>query len=143
MRATAFEGMIVAPEPGEGLMSVQFEAGFDVSVKQLAGYTQVTISGAPTLEQLVSLAHLMGVDSGGWASDCALVDLRNVAIPFTPEQQHALGREVAVSLAHMRKLASVVPPSRVTHISERAARREGTNLTVFDDYDAAVAWLKA
>jgi hypothetical protein len=122
-------------------MSVQFKAQFDVSVKKLAGYTRVTISGAPTLEQLLSLAHLLGVESGGWTSDCALVDLRDVASPFTPAQQQALGREVAVSLAHMRKIASVVPPTRITHISERAAQREGTNLTVFDDFEAAVVWL--
>ena len=124
-------------------MTTQFKAGFDVSVKQLADYTLVKISGAPSIEQMLSLAHLMGVDSGGWAHDCAMVDLRDVATPFTPEQQFALGREVAASLAHMRKIASVVPPTRVTHISERAARREGTNLQVFDAVEAAIEWLKA
>jgi hypothetical protein len=124
-------------------MTVQIKAGFDVAVKQLAGYTLIKIIGLPSHEQLLSLAHLMGVDSGGWASDCALVDLRDVATPFTPEQQFELGREVAASMAHMRKLASVVPPSRVTHVSERAAQREGTNLRVFDSFEAAQEWVTA
>jgi hypothetical protein len=124
-------------------MTVQVKASFDVAVKQMADHTLIRISGLPSHEQLLSLAHLMGVDSGGWASDCALVDLRDVATPFTPEQQFELGREVAASLAHMRKLASVVPPSRVTHVSEKAAQREGTNLRVFDSVEAALAWLRA
>lgn len=124
-------------------MSVQSKLGFDLSVKHLAGYTLVKISGLPSHEQLLSLAHLLGVESGGWSTDCVMVDLRDVATPFTTEQQYELGRDVANSLAHMRKLASVVPPTRVTHVSERAAQREGTNLRVFDSMEAAQAWLKA
>jgi hypothetical protein len=43
----------------------------------------------------------------------------------------------------MGKIASLVPPERVTRMSEKAARRSGTNVRVFDDEGAAVAWLQA
>jgi hypothetical protein len=34
-----------------------------------------------------------------------------------------------------------VPTERITRISEKAARRNGTNVCVFDDEAAALAWL--
>ena len=116
---------------------------YDVSVTQQAFYTRVAITGAPTIDQLLSLVHLMGVDSDSWKHDCLLVDLRKVSTPFTETEQFSIGKEAAASLAHLRKIASVVPAERVTRISERAARRDGTNVCVFDDEKEALAWLRS
>lgn len=86
--------------------------------------------------------HLLGVDSGSWKHELLLVDLRRVSTQFSQEEQFAIGQEAATSLAHMRRIASVVPTHRVTRISEKAARRNGTNVCVFDDEKEALDWLK-
>lgn len=116
---------------------------YDISVTQQRFYTRVVITGEPTIDQLLSLVHLLGVDSGTWTHDLLLVDLRRVSTAFTEADQFAVGREAACSLAHMRRIASVVPRERVTRISEKAARRNGTNVSVFDDEKQALDWLKS
>ena len=115
---------------------------FDVSVTQKQFYTRVAITGSPSFDQLISLVHVLGVDSNSWKHDALLVDLRKVSTPFSESEQRSLGHETACSLAHLRKIASVVPPDRITRISEKAARRNGTKVTVFDDEKEALAWLK-
>lgn len=104
---------------------------------------RVTVTGAPGIGQLLSLIHLLGVESETWEQDCVLVDLRAVATSFTRLEQFRVGEEAAASLSHMEKIASVVPPERVTRVSEKAARRMGANVCVFDDEAAAIAWLMA
>jgi hypothetical protein len=107
--------------------------GFDVSVTQKQFYTRVAITGLPDIDQLVALIHVLGVDSSNWKHDALLVDLRKVGTPFSVAEQRTIGMEAAASLAHLRKIASVVPRERVTRISEKAARRDGTQVTVFVD----------
>ncbi|MDB5861183.1 MAG: hypothetical protein JWQ76_4872 [Ramlibacter sp.] len=116
---------------------------FDVSVTQQRFYTRVAVSGGPTIDQLLALIHVLGVDSGAWKHDALLVDLRKVSTQFSEAEQRCMGQEAAASLVHMRKIASVVPRERVTRISERAARRDGTNVSVFDNEESALAWLQA
>lgn len=115
---------------------------YDVSVTQQRFYTRVAISGEPGIDQLLALVHLLGVDSGTWKHDVLLVDLKRVSTQFSREEQFAIGQAAASSLAHMRKIASVVPRERVTRVSEKAARRDGTNVLVFDDEKEALAWLR-
>ncbi len=120
----------------EGRMS------YDVQVKRLRHFHRVRITGELTFDQLVSAVHLLGVESSGWELDRVLVDLRGVISEFSPAEQFRLGEEAAASLLHMRRIASLVPPHRVTRISEKAARRNGSNIQVFDDEAEAVAWLE-
>ena len=117
--------------------------GFDVAIDREAHHTRVTITGVPSIGQLLSLIHLVGVESEGWESDRVLVDLRGVGTLFSEQEQARIGEEAAASLNHMSRIASVVPRERVTRISERAARRDGTNVCVFDDERAALGWLLA
>ncbi|WP_169419644.1 STAS/SEC14 domain-containing protein [Ramlibacter agri] len=116
---------------------------YDVSVTQQRFYTRVAVTGEPTFDQLLALVHLLGVDSDSWKHDVLLVDLRKVATPFSNEEQFAIGQAAATSLSHMRRIASVVPTDRITRISEKAARRDGTNVLVFVDEKEALAWLQA
>ena len=116
---------------------------FDVTIDDKARFMRVTVSGQPAFGELLSLIHLLGVESETWQKERVLVDLRGVATPFTLPEQFRIGEEAAASLSHMERIASLVPPERVTRVSEKAARRNGTNVRVFDDEEAAVAWLKA
>jgi hypothetical protein len=115
---------------------------FDLHVTHEVGHARVKVAGHPTFEQVLSMVHLLGIDSSEWDSEALLVDLRDVRTVFTPEEQFRLGLEAALSLAHLRRVASLVAPERITRISEKAARRNGTNVRVFGDEQAALAWLR-
>lgn len=114
---------------------------FDLAIDRQDHYIRVTVSGEPTFGQMLSLIHLLGVESETWEGAAVLVDLRGVQTPFDRMEQFRIGEEAAASLSHMDRIASLVPPERVTRVSEKAARRNGTNVRVFDDEQAAVEWL--
>ena len=63
--------------------------------------------------------------------------------PFTQPEQFRIGVEAAASMSHLDRIASLVPPERITRVSEKAARRNGVNVRVFGDERAALAWLTA
>lgn len=115
---------------------------FDLFISDEVDHARVKVAGRPTIDQMISLVHLLGVDSDNWTHRVLLVDLREVHTVFTPQEQFQLGQEAALSLAHLRKVASVVPPERITRISEKAAQRDGTNVRVFVDEDSALRWLR-
>jgi len=115
---------------------------FDVAIDSTAHYIRVQVTGAPALGQLLSLIHLLGVDSETWQEDKVLVDLRGVVTPFSRPEQFRIGEEAAASMSHLDRIASLVPPERLTRVSEKAARRNGVNVRVFDDEREAIAWLE-
>lgn len=114
---------------------------FDLAIEQHAQFIRVAVTGHPSIGQLLSLIHLLGVESETWQADRVLVDLRGVDTEFSRHDQYRIGEEAAASLSHMGKIASLVPPERITRVSEKAARRSGANVSVFDDPAAALAWL--
>jgi hypothetical protein len=114
---------------------------FDVVIDQKARYVRVALTGSPSIGQMLSMIHLLGVESETWEQTATLVDLRGVSTDFSQQEQFRIGEEAASSLSHMDRIASVVPQARITRISERAARRNGTNVCVFGDEAQAVAWL--
>ena len=70
-----------------------------------------------------------------------LVDLLDVVGNFGPRQQQDLGRLAARHLAHLEKVASLVPPDKITRLSEAAAQARGLQLKVFTNITEAVGWL--
>ncbi|HEX2545896.1 MAG TPA: STAS/SEC14 domain-containing protein [Ramlibacter sp.] len=114
---------------------------FDVVIARTARFIRVTVTGEPAIDELLSMIHLLGVESETWKDDRVLVDLRKVGTEFTRHEQFRIGEETAASLSHMEKIASVVPAERITRVSEKTAKRMGANLCVFDDEGAAIRWL--
>ncbi|WP_332823662.1 hypothetical protein [Ramlibacter sp.] len=114
---------------------------FDVVIDQKARYVRVALTGNPSIGQLLSMIHLLGVESETWQQTATLVDLRGVVTEYSQLEQFRIGEEAASSLSHMDKIASVVPTARITRISQRAARRNGVDLCVFGDEREAVEWL--
>jgi hypothetical protein len=114
---------------------------FDVVIDQKARYVRVALTGNPSIGQLLSMIHLLGVESETWQQTATLVDLRGVVTEYSQLEQFRIGEEAASSLSHMDKIASVVPTARITRISQRAARRNGVDLCVFGDEGEAVEWL--
>ena len=116
---------------------------FDVVIDQKARYVRVALTGSPSIGQMLSMIHLLGVESETWNQTATLVDLRGVSTEYTQQEQFRIGEEAASSLSHMDRIASVVPQARITRISEKAARRNGIDLCVFSDEKQAVEWLLA
>ena len=114
---------------------------FDLAISREPQHIRVVVTGEPSIGQLLSLIHLLGVESETWEQDRVLVDLREVTTEFTRMEQFRIGEEAAASLSHMDRIASVVPAEKITRVSEKAARRNGVNVCVFDDEQAALAWL--
>jgi hypothetical protein len=125
------------------LWQIEAVMSFDVAIDRGRIFVRVTVSGEPEIGELLAMIHLLGVESETWSDGRVLVDLRGVATPFTRQEQFRIGEEAAASLSHMEKIASLVPTERITRVSEKAARRMGANVSVFDDEQAAMAWLGA
>ena len=105
------------------------------------GHVRVRVAGDPSLGEFLEMLRRVGRDSSGWSERCVLLDLREVTPLYSFTEQFTMGEEVARSLAHLGKLASLVPEGRVTRVSEKAASHRGANVRVFSDEAEARAWL--
>ena len=72
-----------------------------------------------------------------------LINLIDVVGTFGPEQQRAIGLLAYHHLGHLEKVASLVPPEKLTRLSEAAARAQGMELRVFSELSEAIGWLVA
>jgi hypothetical protein len=111
------------------------------SFEQRQKYAVVRVEGEPTLGEFLGLVQEIGTASAGWPNRRLLVDLRGIRSLTTFTEHYAVGEESARRLAHLQRVASVVPADRITRASEKTAQRSGLNLVVFTDEGAAVAWL--
>ena len=105
------------------------------------GYSVVRLSGNPSLGEIVACLELVAGQSLAWTHGNLLVDMRGVTSLRSFTEQFTIGEEAARKLGHLRKIASVVPPDRLTRNSERPARKKGLNLLVFTSDQEAVQWL--
>lgn len=114
---------------------------FTTKITRHAGYVRVGVAGPTSIRDFVELVSTVGQETVYWSDRRVLVDLRQVEGALTPTEQIFLGELVAQDLAHIERMASVVPPAQITHNSERAAQALGAQLWVFDDEADAIAWL--
>ncbi len=70
-----------------------------------------------------------------------LINLMDVVGTFGPEQQRDLGLLAYQHLSHLERVASLVPPDKITRVSEAAAQAQGLQLRVFTDLPHAIDWL--
>jgi len=104
-------------------------------------YLRAQVNGSPTLDEFLSLLSQIGGESAKRAKDLVLLDLQSVGRVYTFTEQFTVGQEIARSMMHLRKLASVVPPDRITRVSEKAANHSGANVRVFTSEAEAMQWL--
>lgn len=76
-----------------------------------------------------------------WGDRRLLINLIDVVGTFGPEEQRAIGLLAYQYLSHLEKVASLVPPEKLTRLSEQAARAQGMELKVFTTLSDAVDWL--
>jgi hypothetical protein len=116
---------------------------FSVVLTRFTQYVQLAVAGPATMKNFVELVDTMGQETVLWSDRRVLVDLREVEGELTSTEQVFLGELVAQDLPHLERVASVVPPDRITRNSETAARDLGMKLRVFTSKDDAVGWLTA
>jgi hypothetical protein len=105
-------------------------------------FVRVQLRGCPSLGEFLAVLQSVGSDSQRWRQDLVMIDLREVEPVYSFTDQFTIGEEVGRSLKHLRRFASVVPTSRITRVSERAANHRGANVRVFTSEAEAVAWLR-
>lgn len=111
-------GRAAAADELESILSFDGEDRFDVDIVRGDAFSVVRVHGEPSLEQLLSIVHVLGIETQTWQERRLLVDVWGVESRFSRWQQVRIGVELAGSLLHMRKIASVVRPSRSRHQSE-------------------------
>lgn len=116
---------------------------YSVKVTEHADYVRVVLSGLPSIDQFQAIFGVLGVESGDWAHEVMLLDMREVESKFSLEDEYRIGSDFVANLGHLRKVASVVPTERMTGTCERAARRRRAELRVFDSEHQALDWLRA
>lgn len=126
---------------GARLVAILWTMSLKYRVVQRGSHVVVRVDGEPTLAEFIEFIRSVGAESQSWPSQRALIDLRSVRTLRTFTEHYAIGEEVARTLAHMERLASVVPADRLTRASEKMARQGGIDLTVFTSEGEAIEWL--
>jgi hypothetical protein len=116
--------------------------GYEILLEQQDNYVAAAVHGDLPIELFLSTMHVLGVESDGAPGDAMLVDLRQLATTYAATDLVRVGQEIATSFAHIERLALLVLPRQVTRISERAARKSGMNMRVFDSEPGAVVWVR-
>ena len=70
-----------------------------------------------------------------------LINLMDVVGTFGPDQQREIGILAYRYLGHLERVASLVPPDKLTRVSEAAAQAQGLQLRVFTQLTEAIEWL--
>ena len=118
-------------------------ADYEIHIDHFAGYLAARVGGQLPIELFLSTLHILGIESDGGHEEAMLIDLRQLATGYSPRDLVRVGQEVATSFVHMHRVALLVLPRQVTRISERAGRKAGLNLCVFDAEPDATGWVRA
>jgi hypothetical protein len=106
-------------------------------------FSVVEVTALAFLESAEAALQEMAARTRQHGTRRLLINLIDVVGTFGPEQQRALGLLAHQHLAHLEKVASLVPPEKLTRVSEAAARAQGMELRVFSELSDAIGWLVA
>jgi hypothetical protein len=115
--------------------TVHYTAGPAYAVAQVSSLAFIEES-VGVLEELARYTR----DSG---AKRLLVNLMDVVGTFGRDEQQPIGLLAHRHLAHLERVASLVPPDKLTRVSEAAARAQGMELRVFTSLAEALDWLAA
>ncbi len=104
-------------------------------------FVRVEVKGPADVGAFVKGIHAVAADTLAQGDRLLLVNLLQVEESLDSTGHFVLGEQVARQLAHLSRLASVVPTARMTRTSEKVARAHGVQLRVFDTEPPALAWL--
>lgn len=104
-------------------------------------FLDVMVSGQQNLEELLRMVAGLESLTREHGDTHLLVDLQRVEGEAHVSGQMQLGEQAVKCLSHLQGVASVVPPERLTRVSESVARARRMRLKVFDSRNAALDWL--
>lgn len=106
-------------------------------------FVRVTVQGPADVVSMVRMLRAVATQTREQGDRLVMLDLMQVQESMDATAHFVLGEQVAALLAHLQRLASVVPAHRMTRTSERAARAHGIELRVFNGEGPALDWLLA
>jgi hypothetical protein len=104
---------------------------FDVSIAHEAPCTRVGVIGEPSLGRLLSLMHVLEVDSASWPRESVLLDLRGLRKPLSQQELALAAAEAARALHRMKRIAV---------LAGDFGAREIAGVHLFADAQAALRW---
>jgi hypothetical protein len=122
---------------------MRLSTSLEVSIHRLPEFTSVRLSGPATIDDFVHIIRAMAGESRRLGDRRMLVDQLGIPNTLKFTDHFRIGEEVAQHLQHLEKLASVVPPEKITRTSEKVALQQGMQLRVFTSMTEAVRWLGA
>jgi hypothetical protein len=105
------------------------------------GIVAYEVHGEGSLGNLHHLIDVVARDTLGSTDTRVMLNLLAVAEQMNFTDRFSLGEQVARRLAHLERLAAVVPAERYTGTGEKVATAHGVRLRVFATVAQAVAWL--
>ena len=105
------------------------------------GFTRYDVAGPPSVKNYFDLIEETARETLASHEKLVLVDLRGVTGRLSFTDQFFIGELVGEKLAHIRKVAVVVPDDPDTYNSPKVAQRKGVNMQTFRSEEEAVAWL--
>lgn len=104
-------------------------------------YAVAEVTALAFLESAEPVLHDIAEQTRRRGDRRLLINLMDVVGTFGPQEQHAIGLLAHRYLSHLEKVASLVPPEKITRVSEAAARSQGMELRVFTVFTEAIDWL--
>ncbi|MEO5670678.1 MAG: hypothetical protein ABIR26_08295 [Ramlibacter sp.] len=116
---------------------------YSLSMSQTPHMVVAVLTGQPghrdvlgVIERIANATHAQGAQR-------LVVELLSVNVDFTTAQHEEIGACVARSWGHLNRVASVINLDARNGISEREARRQGLEVKVFHEINAAIAWVSS
>ena len=104
-------------------------------------YAVAQVSSLAFIEESVGVLEELASRTRGTEAKRLLINLLYVVGTFGRDEQKAIGLLTHRHLAHLERVASLVPEDKITRVSEAAARSQGMEFRVFTSLPDALAWL--
>ena len=114
---------------------------FTIDIQRLPGYVRFNVAGPPSLKNYFDLIESAAKESLSHGDKRLLNDLRAVTGRLSFTDQFFIGEIVGDKLAHIERLAVIVPDDPDSYNSPKVAQRKGMNIRSFASEEAAIAWL--
>jgi hypothetical protein len=110
-------------------------------IRRYPRFVRYDAHGEASLEDMKRFVDAVEESTRAGGNRRVLVDLTAVRENLKFTDHYAIGELVVRRLAHLERLASLVPAARRTGTSEKVANTQGTLLRVFVEEAAALAWI--
>ena len=114
---------------------------FTVTIRREPQFLRLDVAGPASLKNYFDLIDEAARETLAHGDTLAMADLCGVVGRLHLSDQMFIGEVVAQKLAHLAKLATLVPGDPTSYNSEKVANRKGMNLRTFASEAEAIAWL--